>query len=130
MIADRIKELGVAKAKMVALESQIMAERDSALAGLPSAYGFTSLPSFISAVRAATSNRRGRKFKSAKPTPPVGKARRKRAVITDAIRGKVKKFVEAGKTGREIANTLRISLPSVQNIKEGFGLVKRRDRKG
>jgi DNA-binding CsgD family transcriptional regulator len=38
----------------------------------------------------------------------------------------VKKLVGAGKTGSEIAKSLGISLPSVQNIKKALGLVKSR----
>jgi len=52
--------------------------------------------------------------------------RRKRAVITDQTRAEVKKLVESGKTGSQIAKTLGISLPSVQNIKKAIGLVKAR----
>jgi DNA-binding CsgD family transcriptional regulator len=35
-------------------------------------------------------------------------------------------MVDAGKTGAEIAKELKISLPSVQNIKKALGLVKAR----
>ena len=38
----------------------------------------------------------------------------------------VKKMVDAGKTGAEISQALKISLPSVQNIKKALGLVKAR----
>jgi len=38
----------------------------------------------------------------------------------------VKKMTEAGKTGSNIAAALKISLPSVQNIKKALGLVKAR----
>jgi len=47
-------------------------------------------------------------------------------VINDATRATVKKLVEAGKTGAQIAKEVRISLPSVQNIKKALGLVKAR----
>ncbi len=56
--------------------------------------------------------------------PAVAGERRKRAVITDETRAEVKRLVEAGKTGAEIAQALGISLPSVQNIKKALGLVK------
>ena len=55
-----------------------------------------------------------------------GRQRRRRAVITDETRASVKKLVESGKTGGEIAKSLGISLPSVQNIKKALGLVKKR----
>ena len=56
-------------------------------------------------------------------TPVLVKSR-KRAKITDAIRARVKKLLEAGKTGSQIAKALKISLPSVQNIKKALGLVR------
>ena len=52
--------------------------------------------------------------------------RRSRAVITDETRAQVKKMVNDGKTGSQIAAELGISLPSVQNIKKAAGLVKKR----
>jgi hypothetical protein len=39
---------------------------------------------------------------------------------------RVKELTEAGKTGPEIAAAVGISMPSVQNIKKAFGLVKAR----
>jgi DNA-binding CsgD family transcriptional regulator len=42
------------------------------------------------------------------------------------MREEVKKMVEAGKTGSEIAKAIGVSLPSVQNIKKKLGLVKAR----
>ena len=47
-------------------------------------------------------------------------------MITDETRAQVKKMVDAGKTGAEIAESLKISVPSVQNIKKALGLVKER----
>jgi transposase len=38
----------------------------------------------------------------------------------------VKKLVQDGKTGSEVAKLVGISLPSVQNIKKALGLVKER----
>jgi hypothetical protein len=55
-----------------------------------------------------------------------GKRRGKRARITPELKAQVKASVEAGKTGAVIAKELGISLPSVQNIKKEFGLVKAR----
>jgi hypothetical protein len=49
---------------------------------------------------------------------------RKRAVITDSVRAKVKALLKAGKSGSQVAKAVGISLPSVQNIKKAFGLVK------
>ncbi len=129
MVTDKMKELEAARAKLAALEQSIQGELHKELAGLPTKYGFASAEDFLAAVRAATGAkvRRGRKpGKAGAGKGAPGKKRRKRAVITEATRGEVKKLVEAGKTGSEISKTLGISLPSVQNIKKALGLVKKR----
>lgn len=140
MVTDKIKELEATRAKLATLEQSIAAELNRELAGLPAKYGFQSADEFISAVQAAGSGggrgrgRRGRPGRPAgagrkvagKPAAVEGRKRRRRAVITDETRAQVKKMVEAGKTGGEIAKALKISLPSVQNIKKALGLVKKR----
>ena len=57
---------------------------------------------------------------------PHAPAKRKRAKLTSELKDQVKVAVEAGKTGAAIAKEFGISLPSVQNIKKEFGLVKAR----
>jgi len=54
------------------------------------------------------SRRAGKKFVAAKATKV-----RKRTKITEAIRAKVKKLLEQGKTGVIIAQVVGISLPGV-----------------
>jgi len=123
MVTKQIKELEVTKAKMVALEKSIAQRLKKELAALPGKYGYASLEDFIDALRDA----RGGKGRRGRPVKAVDKVkRRKRAVITDETRAGVKKLVEAGKTGSQIAKALGISLPSVQNIKKAIGLVKAR----
>jgi len=126
MITKQIKELEVTKAKMAALEKAIAKRLNKELASLPSKYGFGSLEEFIGAVKEASggSSRKGRRGRPVKAVDKV--KRRKRAVITDETRANVKKLVEAGKTGSQIAKSMNISLPSVQNIKKALGLVKAR----
>jgi hypothetical protein len=120
MIADKIKELTAAKFKVAELEATIASE----LAALPASYGFESVDTFIKAVRAASGKRRGRKPGAAKSASAKAAPKaRKRAKITDETRAEVKKLVEAGKTGSEIAKAVGISLPSVQNVKKQLGLV-------
>ena len=119
MVTDKIKELARTKAKLVELERSVATELNRELAALPAKYGYDKLDDFVAAVRAA-SRGRGRRASAA------GGPRRKRAVITAETRAKVKSLVEAGKTGSEIAKTVGISLPSVQNIKKALGLVKAR----
>jgi DNA-binding NarL/FixJ family response regulator len=131
MVTDKIKELEAARAKLANLEQSIADELNKELAALPAKYGFASAGEFVDAVRAATgggSGRRGRKPGKAKGAGKggPGRKRRTRAVITDETRAEVKKLVNDGKTGGEIAKNLGISLPSVQNIKKALGLVKKR----
>jgi hypothetical protein len=133
MITKRIKELETAKARLARLEHSLAADLQQELASLPKAYGFESVKSFMAAVVSAISgSRRGRKSnkasarKARKGKSPAAKGKRRRAVITDATRAEVKKLTEGGKTGQEVAKALKISLPSVQNIKKALGLVKSR----
>jgi len=118
MVTKQIKELEVTKAKIVVLERSIAKKLHKELSKLPAKYGFDSLGEFIKALKSAPAVA-GTKAKS-------GKKRRRRSVITDATRASVKKLVESGKTGSQIAKALGISLPSVQNIKKALGLVKAR----
>ncbi len=128
MVTDKIKELEAAKAKMAALEKSIYAQLSTELAALPGKYGFADVQSFIVAVKAAAGGRRKKgPGRPAKKTAG-GAKRRRRAIITEETRASVKKLVEAGKTGADIAKALKISLPSVQNIKKALGLVRARKK--
>lgn len=126
MVTDKLKELSAARAKLASLERSIADDLNKELAALPAKYGFESAGEFLAAVSAATGAkvRRGRRPGSGGRGGP-GKKRRARAVITDDTRAQVKKLVEAGKTGAAIAESLNISLPSVQNIKKALGLVRK-----
>jgi hypothetical protein len=129
MKTDTLQKIAALRAEADALESKVAAAQAKELAALPAKYGFSSAADFVAAVTAATGARRGRKpGKAAKPVA-AGKKRRKRAVITDAMKAEVKKLVEADKTGAEIAKAVGISLPSVQNIKKELGLVKAKTSK-
>jgi len=126
MVTNKLKELEATRAKLANLEQAIASELRSELAALPAQYGFATAKEFAAAILSASGARRGRKPKSASAAASTGGKRRRRAVITDETRASVKKMVEAGKTGSEIAKSLSISLPSVQNIKKALGLVKKR----
>lgn len=128
MFSDKIQQLTAAKAKVAALEKSLASELHKELAGLPVRYGFASANAFIDAVKAASGKRRGRKPGRPKAANGSGVKRRKRAKITDETRADVKKLTAAGKTGNEIAQALKISLPSVQNIRKALGLVKPRKK--
>jgi hypothetical protein len=126
MITKKMQQLEAAKAKIANLENAIAAELGQELARLPAKFGFSDVKSFLKAVKAAGGGKRRGKAAKATKKSAGGKKRRTRAVITDATRAEVKKLVEAGKTGGQIAKAVGISLPSVQNIKKALGLVKKR----
>ena len=123
MVTDKIKTLALTKARVAELEKSIATELNRELSALPGKYGFDNLPAFFEAVKAAS---RGKSRSTAKVKSAAGGKRRRRAVITNDTKAKVKSLVEGGKTGAEIAKAVGISLPSVQNIKKDLGLVKAR----
>ncbi|MEO6002470.1 MAG: winged helix-turn-helix domain-containing protein [Opitutus sp.] len=123
MVTDKIKTLAITKARVAELEKSIATELNRELSALPGKYGFDNLPAFFDAVKAAA---RGKPRAVIKSKNASGGKRRKRAVITNETKAKVKALVEGGKTGAEIAKAVGISLPSVQNIKKDLGLVKAR----
>lgn len=131
MITDKIQELEALKQRAAALEAAVAAERQRALAALPKEYGFDDADEFVEAVLAAAGSRQGRRRPPGRGVTSARegkKQRRPRAVITDQTRSEVRKLVESGKTGAEIARQVGISLPSVQNIKKALGLVKGRKK--
>jgi DNA-binding NarL/FixJ family response regulator len=128
MLTEKIKELEAAKAKVEELEQKIVVERAAELATLPANFGYESVAAFVKAVRAAAGGKPAKRRKTRKVAgqPKTKKKTRTRAKITDETRAEVKKLLEANKTGAEIAKALKISVPSVQNIKKALGLVKAR----
>lgn len=122
MVIEKIQELSALQAKAAKLQAAIETERTAELAALPGKYGYDSVKAFIKALKAAAGG--GRRKRGAGKKAAGGK--RKRAKITPELKAQVKAAVEAGKTGAAIAKELGISLPSVQNIKKEFGLVKAR----
>ena len=46
--------------------------------------------------------------------------------MTDELRTQVKQLAEAGQTGEQIKAATGLSLPTIQNIKKAFGMVKSR----
>lgn len=118
MIIEKIKALAVARVEAARLETAIQRDLGKELAGLPAQFGFDDVNSFVRAVKAAASGTGSHQGSRPKP------ARRPRAKITPATRAAVKKLVAGGKTGAEVAKTVGISLPSVQNIKRALGLVR------
>jgi hypothetical protein len=128
MITSKLKRLDTVRAQLAHLEKTVESELRQELAVLHKQYGFSDLKSFFKAVRAAAgggikgASQRPARAKKTAATPKA----RTRAKITAAIRARVKKLVQAGKSGAKIAKAVGISLPSVQNIKKAAGLVKSR----
>lgn len=122
MSTDLVRKLNATKAKVAALEKKIASQRNRELSKLPARYGFRSMGDFIAALQ-TSSGRPGAKTVTG---TVKRKGRKPRAKITADTKTEVKKLAEAGKTGAEIAQSLAISLPSVQNIKKELGLVRKR----
>jgi len=131
MITSQIKELAATREKLAQLERAVEAGLRQELSGLHEEYGFADVESFLEAVKSAAGGGGRGKGRKAKNTPKAAAApkTRKRAVITAATHAQVKKLVEAGKSGSQIAKMVGISPPSVQNIKKALGLVKSRGAK-
>ncbi len=127
MITEQIKELEATKKKLASLEQSIAQEMDAELAGLPGKYGFDSMQALIKRLK-SIGGVRAKKTRSpkVKAARPASGNKRARATITEEMKLQVKAMTEAGKTGPEIAAAVGISMPSVQNIKKAFGLVKAR----
>lgn len=118
MPSKKLKELAAYKAKIAALEKEIAAEQTKKLANLHKEVDLESTEALIAAL------------KGLKKAPrKVTKGRAKRTRITDAIKAEVGKAVKAGTKGAEIAREFGISIPSIQNIKNELGLVKKRGQK-
>ena len=133
MVIRKLKQRAALREKLAQLELAIETELPQELSALPEQYGFANIKDFIAAVQATASKGAKRGRKAGRPkrrAAAVAKSRaRKRAVITDAVRARVKKLVKSGKPGSAIAKAVGISLPSVQNIKKALGLVKSRGAK-
>ncbi|RRK01308.1 helix-turn-helix domain-containing protein [Opitutaceae bacterium TAV4] len=127
MVIQKIKELEELKARAAKLAASIDAERTAELAALPGKYGYDDVNAFIKALKQAAGVRKSRKGSKAPKAAKSEGGKRTRAKITPELKEQVKAAVAEGKTGSEIAAAFGISLPSVQNIKKEFGLVKARE---
>jgi len=121
------KELEAAKKAVEQLTKELENSRKG-LGKLHLEYGFDTVEDFIAELKVAhksgPAKATGKRSKEAAAGVP--KTKGKRARITPEIKKAVAAAVKDGKTGQQIAEELGISLPSVQNIKKEFGLVKSR----
>lgn len=136
------------KAELEKLQQELEQTREKELTSLPRQVGFESVDELIKALAPFASPRlKGlltggsptRRRATGRATSGTGEAsahganastggKRKRARITDEMKAEVKKLVEEGKTGAEIAAAVGISLPSVANIKKALGLTTTRGK--
>jgi len=133
------------KAELEKLEQELQETREKELTGLPKQVGLESVDELIKALAPFASprmkglltgggsgGRRASRAPSAEGSSQSesagGDGKRKRARITDEMKEQVKKLVEEGKTGAEIASAVGISLPSVANIKKALGLTAKRGK--
>lgn len=123
MVTNKLKKLQEYQRQMAKLEKELAGFNRQLLA-LPGKYGFKSMDEFITALRAASKAPKAAGVKT--PAVKSDTGRKARVAITPEIKQKVKALVAEDKTGAEIAKSLNISLPSVQNIKKELGLVKKR----
>lgn len=127
MASQTFKKLAALRSQLESLQS----EADRELANIPKEYGFPDKESFLAAFHAATGGRPTRRGRppgpgSDSPSDTSGK-RRRRSKITPEMKQQLKDLVKEGKTGAQIAEQLKISLPSVANIKKELGLTKSRE---
>lgn len=131
------------KAELEKLQQELEQTREKELTSLPKQVGFETVDDLIKALAPFASPRLkgmlnggggtpGRRRAASSATGAADSASggrgRKRARITDEMKEQVKKLVEEGKTGSEIAKTVGISVPSVANIKKALGLTKNRSK--
>jgi hypothetical protein len=128
------KKLQALQAQLTRLEKQIAAEREQELKNAHLEYGFSDRASLIKALQALdspssrTAAAKSSTVKASAPKKSLLK-RRRRATITPEMKAQVKSLAQKGEaTSAQIADTVGISLPSVQNIKKELGLVRPRKK--
>lgn len=127
----KITKLKSLQNEIAKLERELENARREQLANIHTEYGFADRASLIKALQelgdgSARPVKVARKA-AKKATTKTGKKRRTRATITPEMKARVKELAQAGElTSAQIAKDVGISLPSVQNIKKEFGLVRGR----
>ena len=111
MAINKLKELENYKSKVAALEKEIAAERTSKLAFLHKEVGLESTDALIAAL---------------KDLSKKASKRSKRARLTPVIKQKIANAIKAGLKGVDAAKKFSVSIPTIQNIKNEFELVKSR----
>lgn len=120
MVTQKIGEIEQYRKKIAELEKQVAAERKSELRALPAKFGYATMKEFIRALRT---------LGGGQAAGPGRRRRGKRARITPEMRNEIKAALQSGKKGVQVAKEFGISVPSIQNIKKEFGLVRKRGKK-
>ncbi len=115
MEISKIKEIENYKAKIAALEKEIAAERAAKLASLHLEVGLDSTEALIKVLKGLSK------------APPPKKGKRTR--LTPGIKKNIANAIKAGLKGTQAARKYGVSVPTIQNIKKEFGLVKNRVKK-
>ena len=115
------EELRAKEEEHARLGEEIARRKREVLLALPSRLGFASLSELIEALR-------GLDEASVAPTTSTTREapKKSRRKITQQVRDEVAKLFDEGKTGKQIAEAVGISAPSVHNIKKDLNLVKPR----
>ena len=111
MAITKLKELENYKSKVAALEKEIATERTARFSSLHKEVGLESTEALIAALK-------GLSKKASK--------RSKRARLNPAIKQKIANAIKAGLKGVDAAKKFSVSIPTIQNIKNEFELVKSR----
>lgn len=115
MPVNKIKELEKYKSKVAVLEKEIATAQKSKLASLHKEVGFESTDALIAALKGLSQK--------------TSRKRAKRTRLTPAIKKNIVSAIKGGLKGAEAAKKYGVSIPTIQNIKREFGLVKTRKAK-
>ena len=126
MKPTELKKLLAVRQKLSAIEAKLGKKMQREMASLPEKYGYSSMESFIAALKELNGGGGSAGSGVGKAVRGKAKGKRSRGKVTEEIRQKVKEMVEADRTGAEIAAAVGLSLPTIQNIKKSLGLVKAR----
>ncbi len=115
-----------ALAQINQLKAGVQSRASVELGTIHTQYGFDSVNSFVNAVRDAARANKGSKPEASKPAKAAKAGKRTRTKITNTIRNRAIAMTKSERTAKEIAASLKISVPSVFNIRKAAGLVEAR----
>lgn len=99
------KELADARERAARDAEKQNTKRTELANSLPAEFGFDNITEVVKFLR------------------KLGHVKSKRSKVTPEIDGQIREMVVAGKTGAEIASTLKLSTATIQNRKKVMGLV-------